>query len=385
MAPPSFGLSHWIRRPSMWLCLAALALAMIPVSQAGNTIYGPAAAAQATLAFFVVTPAIAAAAAWEASRFQAFVQQAAGPVRKIVLDRVLLFALFAPAGYALALLTQVLGMPTIPVGLVLGMLVYSLLVGVCWALIGGALGLVFRPIIAVTVAGLIAYAWYAITPSLRPGVLRRLTGDFVACCSLDTTLDPQALIAASIGIGGFTLAVIGAVLTLRAARAKHGLHTGLASSAAGITCLIAGVVMSTKMDTFGLTARDTDAIQCDAEVCTWPEIPPQTRQLNAEARTLFRNLAPEHWKPYADPPVQWGEFSLEHLSLSGQPSVEGVLGEFVDQAGLAALVRENATICGVPASEVGMVLSGQPWVQDAPIDPQQVNQRLEQALCKPQG
>ena len=143
--------------------------------------------------------------------------------------------------------------------------------------------------------------------------------------------------------------------------------------------------MSTKMDAFGLTARDTDAIQCDAEVCAWPEIPPETRQRNAEARTLFRNLAPEHWKPYADPPVQWGEFSLAHLSLSGQTSVEGVLGEFVDQAGLAALIRENATICGVPASEVGMVLSGQPWVQDVPIDPQQVNQRLEQALCKPQG
>ena len=143
--------------------------------------------------------------------------------------------------------------------------------------------------------------------------------------------------------------------------------------------------MSTRMDTFGLTARDTDAIQCDAEVCAWPEIPPQTRQLNAEARTLFRNLAPEHWKPYADPPVQWGEFSLDHLSLSGQTSVEGVLGEFVDQAGLAALVRENATICGAPASGVGMVLSGQPWAPDAPIDPQQVNQRLEQALCKPQG
>lgn len=385
MVAPSFGVSHWIRRPSTWLCLAALMLALIPVSQAGKSIYGPAAAAQATLAFFVVTPAIAAAAAWEASRFQAFVRQAARPVRTIVFDRILVFALVAPAGYTLALLTQMVGVPTVPIGLVLAMLAYSLLVGVCWALIGGALGLVVRPIIAVTVAGLIAYAWYAITPSLRPGVLRRLTGDFVACCSLNTTLDPQALIAASLGIGGFTLAVIGAVLTLRAARAKHGLHTGLASSAAGIACLIVGVVMSTRMDTFGLTARDTDAIQCDAEVCAWPEIPPQTRQLNAEARTLFRNLAPEHWKPYADPPVQWGEFSLDHLSLSGQTSVEGVLGEFVDQAGLAALVRENATICGAPASGVGMVLSGQPWAPDAPIDPQQVNQRLEQALCKPQG
>ena len=385
MVAPSFGVSHWIRRPSTWLCLAALMLALIPVSQAGKSIYGPAAAAQATLAFFVVTPAIAAAAAWEASRFQAFVRQAARPVRTIVFDRILVFALVAPAGYTLALLTQMVGVPTVPIGLVLAMLAYSLLVGVCWALIGGALGLVVRPIIAVTVAGLIAYAWYAITPSLRPGVLRRLTGDFVACCSLNTTLDPQALIAASIGIGGFTLAVIGAVLTLRAARAKHGLHTGLASSAAGIACLIVGVVMSTRMDTFGLTARDTDAIECDAEVCAWPEIPPETRQLNAQARTLFRNLAPEHWKPYADPPVQWGEFSLDHLSLSGQTSVEGVLGEFVDQAGLAALVRENATIGGAPASGVGMVLSGQPWAPDAPIDPQQVNQRLEQALCKPQG
>lgn len=385
MVTPSFGVSHWIRRPSTWLCLAALMLALIPVSQAGKSIYGPAAAAQATLAFFVVTPAIAAAAAWEASRFQAFVRQAARPVRTIVFDRILVFALVAPAGYTLALLTQMVGIPTVPIGLVLAMLAYSLLVGVCWALIGGALGLVVRPIIAVTVAGLIAYAWYAITPSLRPGVLRRLTGDFVACCSLNTTLDPQALIAASLGIVGFALAVIGAVLALRAARAKHGLHTGLASSAAGIACLIVGVVMSTRMDTFGLTARDTDAIQCDAEVCAWPEVPPQTRQLNAEAKTLFRNLAPEHWKPYADPPVQWGEFSLDHLSLSGQTSVEGVLGEFVDQAGLAALVRENATICGAPASEVGMVLSGQPWAPDAPIDPQQVNQRLEQALCKPQG
>ncbi len=385
MVTPSFGVSHWIRRPSTWLCLAALMLALIPVSQAGKSIYGPAAAAQATLAFFVVTPAIAAAAAWEASRFQAFVRQAARPVRTIVFDRILVFALVAPAGYTLALLTQMVGIPTVPIGLVLAMLAYSLLVGVCWALIGGALGLVVRPIIAVTVAGLIAYAWYAITPSLRPGVLRRLTGDFVACCSLNTTLDPQALIAASLGIVGFALAVIGAVLALRAARAKHGLHTGLASSAAGIACLIVGVVMSTRMDTFGLTARDTDAIQCDAEVCAWPEVPPQTRQLNAEARTLFRNLAPEHWKPYADPPVQWGEFSLDHLSLSGQPSVEAVLGEFVDQAGLAALVRENATICGAPASEVGIVLSGQPWAPDAPIDPQQVIQRFEQALCEPQG
>ena len=121
MVAPSFGVSHWIRRPSTWLCLAALMLALIPVSQAGKSIYGPAAAAQATLAFFVVTPAIAAAAAWEASRFQAFVRQAARPVRTIVFDRILVFALVAPAGYTLALLTQMVGVPTVPRGLVLAM------------------------------------------------------------------------------------------------------------------------------------------------------------------------------------------------------------------------------------------------------------------------
>lgn len=78
----------------------------------------------------------------------------------------------------------------------------------------------------------------------------------------------------------------------------------------------------------------------------------------------------------------WGDLSEDHLSLSSQSTVEGIVGEFVDQAGSAELIRSNATICGIPAKDLGITLSGLPWERTRQISVADVAQRIEQSVCK---
>lgn len=91
---PSFGLAHWIKRPSLWLCAIASVLCLIPVSSIEASGYSQTVLGQSTLTFYIMAPATAAAVAWETSRFQAVINLGSNAIRKIIVSRILLFSFF---------------------------------------------------------------------------------------------------------------------------------------------------------------------------------------------------------------------------------------------------------------------------------------------------
>lgn len=103
--------------------------------------------------------------------------------------------------------------------------------------------------------------------------------------------------------------------------------------------------------------------------------------LNIQAREELLAIVPQPWISYASEKIEWGELSEEHLSLSGQSTVEGVLGEFVDQAGTAQLTKTSDVICGQPAHDVGVMVSGFPWSPGEQVNTETVRMRIEQSLC----
>lgn len=257
---PRFGLSHWLRRPSLWMGLGGLALSLVPILELERNTYPPAVAAQSTLVFFVITPAIAAAAAWEASRFKSFTSPRGVIPVKILMDRILPFSLLLPFGYLASFMYQTVSFSSFNSTMVL-LVFYSWLVGLCWVLIGAFLGVNLRPVVAVFSAGIVAYIWYALVPSAAPGVLRRITGDFLACCSLDATLDKGAVLSAALGILGFSALVIAASFLLRLS-----FQDAEVLAAIGCTLTVLSFFQASSVDPYGIEARDVSELQC-AEGC----------------------------------------------------------------------------------------------------------------------
>ena len=90
---PNFGVKHWLRRPSLWICLIGLILSAVPISELGKAPYYESNAAQSTLVFFVIAPAVSAAMAWEASRFRPLVQMGRKSVARIYVNRMFVWSL----------------------------------------------------------------------------------------------------------------------------------------------------------------------------------------------------------------------------------------------------------------------------------------------------
>ena len=355
---PNFGFRHWFRRPSLWICLAGIVLSAVPISELGKTTYFQSNAAQSTLVFVVIAPAVSAGMAWEASRFREIAQLGRSSVVRIFRDRMLLWSLVFPVGYVLANLAQSTESISFASKFFWMMLAYSCVVGICWVLIGSALGFSLKPLISVCAAVALAYTWYAIVPATSPGVLRHLAGDFLACCSLDTTLDVKAIGIAVAGIVGVTLLVVSAAALLRHRRKLY-----MAALLLGLLAIVGSTFWAQKLTEFGLVQRDSAQIVCVSDVCAWPEVPKENILLNIQAREAFSN----------------------HLSLSSQPTLEGVVGEFVDQVGTAELIRANAQICGIPAKDLGISVSGLPWDPNRQVDVSDVVQRIEQSTCRVSG
>lgn len=373
---PKFGVKHWLHRPSAWICFIGVALSAVPISELGKTFYHESIIAQSTLVFFVLAPAVSAAMAWESSRFRSIAQLGRKSVVRVYINRIFAWSLIFPAGYLLANISQSTNIDLFSSLSSWLVLAYSFIVGICWTLIGSALGFSFKPLISVCVAAVFAYAWYAVVPSTSPGLLRHMTGDFLACCSLDSTLDLKAIGTAAVAIVGISLIMVGA-----AALFRHRSKLYISILALGLLSLTGSIALSQQLTEFGLAQRDPYQIVCSPKVCVWPEVPVENISLNVRARDAFTKISPTEWKRFSENPVMWGEFSQEHLSLSSQPTLEGVVGEFVDQAGSAELTRLNAKICGVPARDIGAVLSGLPWDPNRPVTLEDVVRRIEQSTC----
>lgn len=374
---PNFGVKHWLRRPSLWICLIGLILSAVPISELGKTPYYESNAAQSTLVFFVIAPAVSAAMAWEASRFRPLVQMGRKSVVRIYVNRMFAWSLLFPLGYVLASLSQSTDSVLFGSSVFWVMLAYSSIVGICWTLIGSALGFSFKPLISVSVSAALAYTWYAVVPATSPGALRHITGDFLACCSYDATLDVKAIGTAIAGIIGATLTIVSA-----AALFRHSSKMYMLTFFLGLLCLIGSFAWAQQLTEFGLAQRDSRQLVCSSNVCAWPEIPRENILLNIQARDAFSKIAPTEWRDFSERPVMWGDFSEEHLSLSGQSTVEGIVGEFVDQAGSAELIRSDAKICGIPAKDLGITLSGLPWEPNRQVNVEDVVQRIEHTVCR---
>ena len=374
---PNFGVRHWLRRPSLWICLVGIMLSAVPVSKFGKTLYYESAAVQSTLVFFVIAPAVSAAMAWEASRFRPLVRLGVKPVARIFVNRMFAWSLLFPFGYVLAILSQNTDSALFGSSIFRVMLAYSAIVGICWTLVGSVLGFFFKPLVSVSVSGALAYSWYAVIPAISPGALRRITGDFLACCSLDATLDVNAIGTAIAGIIGFTLTITSAAALLRNCSKFYIFFFFL-----GLIIFFGSFVWARQLTELGLAQRDPRQLVCSSNVCAWPEVPRENIILNIQARDAFSEISPIEWRDFSERPVMWGDLSEDHLSLSSQSTVEGIVGEFVDQAGSAELIRSNATICGIPAKDLGITLSGLPWERTRQISVADVAQRIEQSVCK---
>lgn len=374
---PNFGIKHWLRRPSLWICLIGIILSAVPISELGKTPYYESIAAQSTLVFFVIAPAVSAAMAWEASRFRPLVQMGRKSVARIYVNRMFAWSLIFPLGYVLANLSQSTDSALLGSSVFWVMLTYSSIVGTCWTLIGSALGFSFKPLVSVSVSAALAYTWYAVIPATSPGSLRHITGDFLACCSFDVTLDVKAIGTAIAGIIGATLTIISAAALLRN-RCKMYMLTFLL----GLISLIGSFAWAQQLTEFGLEQRDSREVVCSSKVCAWPEVPNENISLNIQARDAFSKISPPEWRDFSERPVMWGDLSEEHLSLSGQSTVKGIVGEFVDQAGSAELIRSDAKVCGIPAKDLGITLSGLPWESNQQVTVEDVAQRIEHSVCR---
>ena len=374
---PNFGVKHWLRRPSLWICVIGLILSAVPISELGKTPYYESNAAQSTLVFFVIAPAVSAAMAWEASRFRPLVQMGRKSVARIYVNRMFAWSLIFPLGYVLANLSQTTDFALFGSSVFWVMLAYSFIVGICWTLIGSALGFSFKPLVSVSISAALAYSWYAVIPATSPGTLRNITGDFLACCSFDVTIDVKAIGTANAGSIGATLAIVSVAALFRHRRSMYML-----TFLFGILCLIGSFAWAQQLTEFGLAQRDSRELVCSSNVCAWPEVPSENILLNIQARDAFSQIAPTEWRDFSDRPVMWGDFSEEHLNLSGQSTVEGILGEFVDQAGSAELIRSDAKICGIPAKDLGITLSGLPWEPNRQVNVGDVVQRIEHSVCR---
>lgn len=378
---PSFGLAHWIKRPSLWLCAISSVLCLIPVSSIETSGYSQTVLGQSTLTFYIMAPATAAAVAWEMSRFQAVINLGSNAIRKIIVSRILLFSFFPTLGYLLAVLFLGNNLRFSYSITFLEMVSYSYAVGISWVAIGCTFGLILRPLIAVSLSATAAYAWYALLPSATPpGPVRRMVGDLIACCSLNSVLDSRTIFVAAGTVVSVALMVIGLAIgfKVRPINAMPIFITGLAF-------LIGSGLINSNVNASGVIDRDHSDMLCTDDVCAWPEVSKNSVDLNAQAREIFRQIAPLEWKHYADGPVTWGDVSKQNLEFSGQRSLEGVLGDYVDYIGSLELARSGSQLCGVSAQEIGIVRSTLPWNPAEQIEISKVEQRLSQALCPVQG
>ncbi|MEJ4113409.1 hypothetical protein ACGE24_05240 [Corynebacterium kroppenstedtii] len=373
---PSFGLIHWLRRPSVWICIIALVLTAAPISDMGRVAYTPSVVTHPLMTFFIVAPAITAASAWEISRFRPLVSSGRPIVVKVYFYRVFPFSFVLVIGYLIALLSEAPSFTVLASGLLWFTLGYTLVVGICWTIIGTVFGLSMKPLIAICIATLLGYGWYAVPPSMSPGVLQRLTGDFLACCSLDNVLDYRTILASVVFLVGVTMVIVSIVALLRRKKIRTT-FLGLV----GVACMAGAFVLAAQLSEFGLKPRDRADMHCREGVCARPEVPEDIVNNNISARNALKEIAPLSWRKFVDRPVLWSGGSVEHLSFSGQTTVEAVVGDYVDQAGSAELIATDAKICNVRAKDIGIVRTMQPWDPHQPVTLQDFIHRVEREYC----
>lgn len=259
---------------------------------------------------------------------------------------------------------------------------YALVTGLLWAIIEFSLGWVLRPAFALLFAVALPYAWYAVTPAFSLsgplGRLRLLTGDLTGCCSPDAVVDTRALMTAAVGATALAGVVVGCGLAALQRRPQLTTAAVLVGATIWGSC---AWLLSAGVDATGGKARAAQELECIDSVCVWPEVPDTNRTLNVQARQEFQRIAPAELGQVSRSQVVWQPTSEDQLIFSGADTVEGVLGDFVDQTALGYLSGTGQTVCGMDPRGFGSVRTMQPWPSAQSITPEAVQTRLQGYLC----
>ena len=177
------------------------------------------------------------------------------------------------------------------------------------ALLGFAIGLRLRPVVAVPAAFLLMFTWMALPAAILPVWLDFPTGAWAGCCAIDSDLAPRAVASAITVVVGFLLA---ALVLLQQPFAR--IQFGLASLAAALG-IATGLWLVRGMDSNPTVPRDPSVLVCapgPPQVCVWPE----HRSRLATAARVVAKVAPV-WQAAGVPlPARFSEEWSESLPSS---------------------------------------------------------------------
>jgi hypothetical protein len=259
--------------PAAWLSpvlgVVALLYANV-VLPATSDPYPLALSAVGAFTMFLIAPACAAYAAWEAGRLRRAGWFALPHVRAPL---VVTGAVVTPIlGIGLGTIIVVVFYKLLGAGIVavpdLRVLGVAFIVIVAHTLLGFAIGMHVPPVVAVPTVFLTDYGWMLLPAALEPVWLRHLTGAWDSCCQIDTDLAPQAVAGAIIVAAGL---VGTAVLLLH--RQGWRFYPAL-TVVPTILAFGIGAFLVRGMGPDPVVDRDPSLLVCASgvpRVCVWPE------------------------------------------------------------------------------------------------------------------
>ena len=167
---------------------------------------------KSTTGLLVLAPGLAAACAWDASRWRILGVAAARSRSRQLLLTLTPAVLATACSYGVSLV--ILGVREHPEAGVpsLSLVATSLLAAAAYASSGFALGSLLPRFYAVAAAFAWVWLWLAFTPTIEPFWLRNVTANLgSSCCGIDTSLAPHALLAPSLtalGLGALAVALL---------------------------------------------------------------------------------------------------------------------------------------------------------------------------------
>lgn len=395
-----FGIRHWIRRPSLWICIAMTVVCVYALGLEGyGSRYVLTLVVQASDSLAFITPALTVAVAWEASRMRALRGLGAVAVVKILRTRCLPFLIFPvigffatavllgrPLGFAAAA-SSVIGLGEFSVSSLV-MMLYIVWVGLYWIVLAAIAGLMLRPGLAIALSALLPYMWHGLVPAMGPGLMPAVAGNFLACCSLETVLDLSAVGSATLGIAGLVGVAGGTILLLTL--------TGKSKNIAAV-CAVAGVLsiggsawVARGLPEYGVVPRSAQDMKCRNGICVRPEVPAEAVDANSAARDALSRVLPAEWSSGVVWSVAWNLNDSGSLSFVVSTRKEEVLGSFINQVAVDKLIDRGESICGVNTeyslgrddARRSVMTSQMPWPLDRPITADEAAERVRTALCK---
>lgn len=139
-----------------------------------------------------------------------------------------------------------------------------------WTSVGFALGIALRPAIALPASVVLAFAWFAFTPSVEPPWIRHLTATWDGCCDVYAMPSSAVVVGSFLMSAGLTMASMLVVLSC----ARNWRPRAIAVAGAVLVTVVglaASYTLVSRVGYFPISPR-TDPVECvsgNPEVCLW--------------------------------------------------------------------------------------------------------------------